>query len=449
MLVSHVNPLEYLFGLEFHGHKLGLDNIRVITDALGRPQDSYPSLIVAGTNGKGSVCAMLAAALTAGGHRTGCYTSPHLVDLNERYLVDGTPVPQDAIAAVIEDLRGLVDNLLRHGRLRAVPTFFEIATATAFELFCRRGVAVAVLEVGMGGRLDATNVASPCVGVITNIDLEHQQYLGDTIAAIASEKAGIIKPGMRLVSGERKVEARDVIGQTCDDRGATLVEAWSGVELYASFIEGRARMTVRTPVREYPACVLSLRGRHQIENAIVAVRALEALDAAGTAMPGDAIVRGLEDATWPGRLDLIELGDGRRVLLDAAHNPSGARALAAYLGEVYPKGLPLVLGVVRDKDLRGMLEALLPHATRVVVTEPPTPRATPAAACASLVREMKAGTGVAVIQESDPARALDLAFAGGTAACVSGSIFLVGAVLSFLKPQKRASTVTKSALEDV
>jgi dihydrofolate synthase / folylpolyglutamate synthase len=432
-----MNPLEYLFGLEFHGHKLGLDNIRAITDALGRPQDAYPSVIVAGTNGKGSVCAMLAAALTAAGHQTGCYTSPHLVNLTERYLVNGTPVPQDALAVVIEDLRRLADDLLRSGGLRAVPTFFEIATAAAFELFRRRRVAVAVLEVGLGGRLDATNVASPLVGVITNIDLEHQQYLGDTIAAIASEKAGIIKPGMHVVAGERKTEAREVIARVCREREATHVEAWSGVEPHASFIEGRVGMTLCTPVREYPACVLSLRGRHQLENAIVAVRALEALDAAGVTVPGNAVVRGLEGATWPGRLDLIELGDGRRVLLDAAHNPSGARTLAAYLGDAYPDGLPLVLGAVRDKDLRGILEVLMPHATRVVVTEPPTPRATPASVFAALVREMATETGLAVAQEPDPARALDLAFAGGSTVCVAGSIFLVGAVMAFVSPAGR------------
>jgi dihydrofolate synthase/folylpolyglutamate synthase len=437
VLVLHVNSLEYLFGLEFHGHKLGLDNIRVITDALGRPQDAYPSVIVAGTNGKGSVCAMLAAALTAAGHRTGCYTSPHLVDLNERYLVDGTPIPETVIAAVIEELRELVDDLRRNGILKAIPTFFEIATAAAFLLFRRRHVAVAVLEVGLGGRLDATNVASPRVGVITNIDLEHQRYLGDTVAAIAAEKAGIIKPGMALVSGERKTEAREVIGRVCHEQGATHVDAWTGVEVHASFVEGRVRMTLNTPVREYPACVLGLRGRHQMENAIVAVRALEALDAAGVTVRRDAIVRGLEDAAWPGRLDLIELGDGRRVLLDAAHNPSGARTLAAYLGEVHPGGLPLVLGAVRDKDFRGMLDALLPHATLVVVTEPPTPRATPAAACAAMVREMTADAGLTVIQEPDPARALDLALAGGAAACEAGSIFLVGAVMSFVRSPGR------------
>ncbi len=198
-----MQPLEYLFGLEFHGHKLGLDNIRAITDALGRPQDACPSVVVAGTNGKGSVCAMTSAALVAAGYRTGCYTSPHLVRIEERFAIDGVPVAPADLERVVEDLRALIDRLLADGRLQATPTFFEVATAAAFELFRRRGVEVAVLEVGLGGRLDATSVASPLAGAITNIALDHQQYLGATLAAIASEKAGIVKPGMRLVCGER------------------------------------------------------------------------------------------------------------------------------------------------------------------------------------------------------------------------------------------------------
>ena len=174
-----MQPLEYLFGLEFHGHKLGLDNIRALTDALGRPQDACPSLVVAGTNGKGSVCAMASAALTAAGFRTGCYTSPHLVHIEERFTIDGVMVAPAELERVVDDLRVLAGRLLAGGLLRATPTFFEVATAAAFELFRRRGVDVAVLEVGMGGRLDATSVASPLAGAITNIALDHQQYLGD------------------------------------------------------------------------------------------------------------------------------------------------------------------------------------------------------------------------------------------------------------------------------
>nr|HPK72060.1 Mur ligase family protein [Vicinamibacterales bacterium] len=172
-----MTPLEYLFGLEFHGRKFGLENILAITDALGRPQDACPSAAVAGTNGKGSVCAFVSAALTAAGHRTGCYTSPHLVRVEERFTVDGEPVGEAELAGVVEDLRALVSRLRAEGRLSASPTFFEVATAAAFELFRRRRVEVAVLEVGLGGRLDATTAAAPLAGAITNIDLDHQRDL--------------------------------------------------------------------------------------------------------------------------------------------------------------------------------------------------------------------------------------------------------------------------------
>jgi dihydrofolate synthase/folylpolyglutamate synthase len=426
-----MNAIEYLFGLEFHGHKLGLENIRTLADALGRPQDAYRSVHVAGTNGKGSVCAMLDAALRAAGHRVGLYTSPHLVHLEERFVVDGVPAARDEVEDVIDHIRALAEELQAHSRLRSVPTYFEVATATAFELFRRAGVNVAVLEVGLGGRLDATNVASPAVGVITNIDLEHEQYLGSTLAAIAGEKAGIVKPGMTVVTAERKPEARDVIARTCRDQRATLVDALAGAQVVATTIEGRIRASIDTPGRSYPAAVLGLRGRHQLDNAIVALRALEALDAAGIRVPPDAAVAGLEQARWPGRLDLIELGDGRRLLLDAAHNPAGARTLAAYLAETFPEGLPMVIGAVRDKDHRGMLTALLPHATRVVVTEPPTPRAAPVDHLATAVRDTleELRHPAQVFKVPDRGRALERAFGGGSTVCVTGSIFLIGAVI--------------------
>lgn len=437
-----MNAIEYLFGLEFHGHKFGLDNIRAITDALGRPQDAFRALHVAGTNGKGSVCAMAAAALRAAGHRTGSYTSPHLIDLEERFQVDGRALPRAQVETAVEDVRLAAVRLQAAGNLRAQPTFFEVATAAAFELFRRAGVSVAVLEVGLGGRLDATNVVAAPVGVITNIDLEHQQYLGSTIAEIAFEKAGIIKPGMQIVCGARQDEARAVIRDVCRARDARLTEAFDGVTTATSFVGGRIRLTCQTPARAYPACALGLRGRHQLENALVAVRALEAFSAAGVPVPGPAIITGLEGAVWPGRLDLIDWPSGCQVLLDAAHNPAGARTLADYLADVHPEGLPLVMGAVRDKDHRGMLEHLLPHARCVVVTEPPTPRAAPAADLAAVVRSVArslaqpAAEPLSVIEEPDPGRAIERAACEGPTVCVAGSIFLVGAVLAMARAHR-------------
>jgi dihydrofolate synthase / folylpolyglutamate synthase len=433
-----MNALEYLFGLEYHGHKFGLDNIRAITDALGRPQDTFRVLHVAGTNGKGSVCAMADAALRAAGHRTGCYTSPHLVRIEERFVVDGRALPPADVEAAIEHVRQVAARLQDEGRLQALPTFFEVATATAFELFRDARIEVAVVEVGLGGRLDATNITTPDVGVITNIDLEHQQYLGDTIAAIAAEKAGIIKRGMTVVTGERKPEALAVMTAACEDRGATLLEVTDVETRDISLTDGRTRVDFRTPVRTYGPCTLALRGRHQVDNAALAIRALEALDAAGVAVPAAAIVTGLESAYWPGRLDLIELEDHRRVLLDAAHNPAGARTFARYMAEVHPAGLPLVIGAVRDKDHRAMFDEILRHASAVVLTEPPTPRAAPSAGLATLARDVLAAHGLAgppVVDEPRLSAAIDRAFASGSTIGIVGSIFLVGAVLERLAPQ--------------
>jgi dihydrofolate synthase/folylpolyglutamate synthase len=432
-----MHPLEYLFGLEFHGHKLGLDNIRAVTDALGRPQDAYPSVAVAGTNGKGSVCAMASAALSAAGYRTGCYTSPHLVRVEERFTVDGAEVTAAELEEVVERLRVLAVDLRDAGRLHATPTFFEVATAAAFEIFRRRGVDVAVLEVGMGGRLDATTVASPRTGAITNIALDHQQYLGETLEQIAFEKAGVLKPGMRLICGEQSAGPRRVIAEVCAARGATLVDAFDGVEAATAVADGVTSLTLRTPAGAYGPVPLGLRGRHQVRNAIVAVRLLEALSETGVAVPAPAIEQGLRAARWPGRLDWRRLADGRRVLLDAAHNEAGAATLADYVRETVPGGRqPLVFGAVRDKDHAGMLRHLLPCASRVVITVPPTPRAAAPEDLRAAALALDPAADVAI--ERDPEGAMDAAWASAPAITVAGSIFLLGAVLPVLESRGAA-----------
>ncbi len=432
-----MHPLEYLFGLEFHGHKLGLDNIRVITEALGRPQDACPSVVVAGTNGKGSVCAMVSAALRAAGYRTGCYTSPHLVRVEERFAIDGAPVAAAELEAVVEDLRALCGRLQADGSLQATPTFFEVATAAAFEIFRRRRVEVAVLEVGMGGRLDATSVATPLAGAITNIALDHQQYLGDTLEAIAREKAGIAKPGMRIVCGERAAGPRRVIEAVCAGRGARVVDAAAGAAVDASTADGTTMVTIRTPAGAYGPLTPGLAGRHQWQNALVAVRLLEELAAAGLGVPARAIACGVRDARWPGRLDWRRLPGGRRVLLDAAHNEAGAAALAAYLREAVAGGCqPLVFGAMRDKDRGAMLRHLLPCASRVVLTAPPTPRAADPDAIRAEVLAIDPGADAMVVR--DPGAALDAAWSAGPSITVAGSIFLLGAVLPVLESRGAA-----------
>ena len=256
---------------------------------------------------------MIDAALRAAGHHSARYTSPHLVDLAERFVIDGRPVSPSALAAAAADVRAAVEGLLAAGELQVQPTFFEVTTAVAFELFRRAGVGVAVLEVGLGGRLDATNVVAPpqlLATAITSIDFDHQLYLGTTLRAIALEKAGIIKPGVPLVVGALPPDAAAAIEEVAAGRGAAVI---------------------RAEASDTGSMTIGLAGAHQRLNAAVAVGVLRLLDAAGVPVPAAAIEAGVADPQWPGRLDVRRFSDGRELLLDAAHNPAGAAALASYL----------------------------------------------------------------------------------------------------------------------
>jgi dihydrofolate synthase/folylpolyglutamate synthase len=424
-----VEPLEYLFSLEHFGIKLGLDNIATLVEALGRPQDRYASLLVAGTNGKGSTTAMLDAALRAAGYRVGRYTSPHLVRIEERFLIDGRPVATEQLTEVLADLQDRIGWLCKTGALAASPTFFEVSTAAALELFRRAGVELAVLEVGLGGRFDATNIVEAVAGAITTIDFDHEQYLGETLEEIAAEKAGIIKRGMLVVLGERKPAPRAVIEAVGHAQRARLVDAFDEVDLAVEMDEGHPLVRLRTRRHDYGWIRLGLRGRHQVVNALVALRLLEELGSVGFPVGAEAIGGGLSAVWWPGRLQIIEVG-GRPLLLDAAHNPAGARALAAYLGECHPGGLPVVFGAMRDKRVTGMFAALSPHATWLVCTQPRLARAAPAAL---LAEKARAVLDCPVVVEPDPLRAVERALdqASGIA-CVTGSLFLVGEILDRL-----------------
>ena len=424
------DPIAALFARGHFGIKLGLDNIRALCEALGRPERAYPTLIVAGTNGKGSVAAMVSTALTAAGHRTGRYTSPHLVSIEERFAIDGRAAPTGAVAEALGRAFAAEQTLQREGRLTVDATFFELATAAAFELFREAEVDVAVLEVGLGGRFDATNVAEPLAGAITSIDLDHTAHLGGTIAEIAFEKAGVIKPGMTVVVGDRKAEALEVIDRVARAQGARQVRARDGAVADADIVDGRTLVTLRTPVRDYGRVALALGGRHQAENALVAVRLLESLPDLGIAVDGPAIVHALEHVEWPGRLQLVELAGGRAVLLDAAHNVAGAGALAAYLAEAWPVRVPLVFAAMRDKDATGMLAALGGSVSRMIFTAPPVDRATAPGDLVGLAR----ASGLTIPVEAVPGvgGALERAFGYGPRVVAAGSIFLLGEMLPLL-----------------
>jgi dihydrofolate synthase/folylpolyglutamate synthase len=423
-----VDELAYLFSLEQFGIKFGLDNIRAILARLGHPERAFRSVHIAGTNGKGSVTAMVDSVLRFAGHRSARYTSPHLVDLSERFVIGGLAVEPAAMRAGARDVRDAIEALRSDGTLQAAPTFFEATTALAFELFRRAAVEVAVIEVGLGGRLDSTNVIEPVMTAITSIDFDHQQYLGSTLEAIAAEKAGIIKAGVPVVVGDLGPEAMATVERIARERNAEIVRARDGI------VTSRPRTAtapmntfeLRTPLRDYGVLTLALRGEHQVANAIVAVRLLERLDGCGVDVPTESIREGLARVTWPGRLDHRTLAGGRELILDAAHNPAGAAALASYLRHIGGEPPVLVFGAMRDKDVHGMLSTLLPTVGRMIVTRASNSRSADPETLAAEARAIAPSLGVEVV--ASPTDAMAAAWSSSSRVLVAGSIFLLGDV---------------------
>jgi dihydrofolate synthase / folylpolyglutamate synthase len=406
--------VDFIFGLERFGMKFGLANMAVLCAALDHPEAAFPSVIVAGTNGKGSVTAMVDTALGAAGHRSARYTSPHLQRIEERFVIDGREVAPDALEAAAARIQHVVERLVASGELPALPTFFECTTAVAFELFREARVDIAVLEVGLGGRLDATNIVSPIAAAIVSIDFDHQAQLGNTLTSIAAEKAGVIKPGIPVVCGAMPADALDVIARTCAELGATLIRADEDPALAA----------------RVAAMPLSLAGAHQQANAAVAIRLLEAIDrneVAHLPVSDEAIRSGLAKTSWPGRLERFT-ANGCAVLLDAAHNPAGTRALASYLRTFAPSGVTMVFGVMKDKAVAEMLEPLRASVVEMLCTTAPTPRAMEAGELAGVAQE----AGLRAEAVHDPMEALTRACRRGRPVVVAGSIFLVGPVREWL-----------------
>jgi dihydrofolate synthase/folylpolyglutamate synthase len=397
--------------------KFGLENISRLCAALDHPERAFRPVIVAGTNGKGSVTAMVHHALVAAGHRAARYTSPHLERLEERYVIGSAEIDRTRLLEAAETVRGAIDQLERTGGLTAPPTFFECATAMAFEAFRDAGVTIAVLEVGLGGRLDATNVVTPIAAAITSIDFDHQAQLGNTLASIAFEKAGVVKPGIPVVAGPLPAEAEAVIADVCRERRAHFIHAAECVDLNALLGES----------------ALALAGTHQRVNAEVAACLLRQIDAAGVAVPQDAIKQGLTGVSWPGRLEHLRHG-ASEILLDAAHNPAGARALAEYVAGSPWQGGALVFGVMHDKDARAMLHALAPVCSALICTTPDTPRAMPAETLAGIARTIGSAAWT-ISSVPAPADALALAARAHRRVIVAGSIFLIGPVRGILRPR--------------
>ena len=414
-------------------HKFDLEHMRVLLRALGHPERTFPSVLIAGTNGKGSTAATLASILRASGLKSGLYTSPHLIRINERIRI-GEQISDQDFAQLHRDVDTAAEQLVAAGELPWHPSFFEMMTAIAFRYFARERVNVAVLEVGMGGRLDATNVVEPLVSVIADISLDHQKYLGNTVSEIAREKAGIIRPGGAVVTLPQQPAANDVIGDTILEMGATGISAVQYVPpVSPASAEYHKAQTGRS---QYPLEVMGkqilvdtpLVGRHQLRNVALAITAAEQVAKKGfTGITAESIERGIRDTTWPGRFQIIEPKQGwPEIVLDVAHNPAGAWALRSSLSERYEdRPLIFVVGAMRDKAISEIAEILFPMAERVIATQPQNPRA----AMPEEIRQAAARTGTDIeCVAAVPAaieRAREAALPDGVIV-VTGSIYLVG-----------------------
>ncbi|HET7100262.1 MAG TPA: folylpolyglutamate synthase/dihydrofolate synthase family protein [Terriglobia bacterium] len=414
-------------GHELHGRKFDLDAIRAILAALGHPERRYPTAIVAGTNGKGSTTAMLAAILERAGYRTGLYTSPHLIRVNERIRINGRELSDDEFAAAFTAVHQVVEKLIGARVLPYHPSFFEYLTAVAFQHFALAAVDFAVLEVGMGGRLDATNVTNASVAVITNVDLDHQEFLGNTLIAIAAEKAGVIKPGRPVVSGCEHPEVREVIRQKCRETGVEFIETGGiGAAHNLFHLDGRYGFDLQMDGGDLQRITLQLAGRFQVKNAVVAATAVGQLRRAGFRIPPEAIREGLQAASWPGRLEIIR--QRPLILLDGAHNPAAAREVAEFVrGHFKGRKLRLVYATMKDKAVGEISSILFPLAEAVYLTRPGLDRAA--------LPEAILDSAVAVPRQTaiqpDPARALQQAVEASLPddiVLVAGSLFLVGAI---------------------
>jgi len=425
-------------------HKFDLAHVRVLLRALEHPERRFPSVLIAGTNGKGSTAATLASILQAAGVKTGLYTSPHLVRINERIRINDEEISDDKFALLHDLVERTAERLIEDGDLPWHPSFFEMLTAMAFEHFATSKVDIAVLEVGMGGRLDATNVVEPLLSVITDISLDHQKFLGNTIAEIAGEKAGIIHPGGVVVTLPQSPAANDVIGHAVLEQNARAVSAVPYVPSVSpasgNYLSLRANAVASGPILRYPLQVMgkeivvetSLVGRHQLRNIALAIAAAEELSQKFP-ITAESIETGIRQTHWPGRFQVIPpQGDDPEYVFDVAHNPAGAWALRSTLSACYEdRRLIFVFGAMRDKAIAEISEILFPLAERVIATQADNPRsATP-----EEIREAASRTQADIELAPDVPSALERArsFAGtGAVVVITGSIYVVGEAMRTL-----------------
>lgn len=419
--------------------KFDLENIAILAERLGRPDRAYPSAHIAGTNGKGSTAAFLESILRRAGFRTGLYTSPHLERINERLRINGEEIGDESFAAIFTRLQALIEELLAAHKLRAHPTYFECVTAMAFECFARERVEFGVFEVGLGGRLDATNILLPVVSVITRIDFDHENFLGHSLKEIAGEKAGILKREVPVIVGEQRPEAREVILTRADRLRCPVVETTQAFQItQVSSQNGffRARIIELSSDDSFDIAP-SLPGRFQLQNALNALAAARYLAQRGYRISPSDIMEGISKTAWPGRLEKLQSSPD--LYLDGAHNPGAARELARFLEENFAnRKIWMVYGALRDKAVDEVAGRLFPHAAEVIFTEPRTSRAISAPRLAEIASHH--ASSFTVISSAE--QALDQALAQAApddAIFITGSLYLVGQLRHYWKQREQVA----------
>ncbi|UCG70562.1 MAG: bifunctional folylpolyglutamate synthase/dihydrofolate synthase [Thermoplasmata archaeon] len=422
--MEYEEAIEYLYDLKIYGMSLGLERIEYLLKVLDSPHKDLKVIHVAGTNGKGSVCAMLSSILQSAGYKVGLFTSPHLISFEERIRVDGVLIPKDRICAMVERIKPIADTMAKSGKFDH-PTFFEIVTAMAFEHFFQEDVDFAILEVGLGGRLDATNVIRPVVSVITTVDLDHIHVLGKSLEEVAGEKAGIIKNGVPVISGIENDDLLTMIKQKCKEKGS---------DIYASkecgtYIKKQGNLDaqifdIELNDKRYQDLKIHLLGDHQLKNALTAALTVDVMDRIGIRIPVKSQREGFENTRWPARFEVIKKDP--MVVLDCAHNPAGMRALNSTLMKIFKDmKLTLVIGIMRDKDIPGIVKEIANSAENIIVTRPKFERAAEPEIIESEVKKycnnvlIKSNVADAVGYAIERASQKDII-------CITGSIFNVG-----------------------
>lgn len=427
--MNFAEATQYLLSLghETLAMKLGLRNTELLLEQLDRPHQSYEVVQIAGTNGKGSTAVMLDSICRAAGISSGLYTSPHLVSITERIRINGDAISEAEFAKSASAVRSAAEDLLSRGLIEALPTFFEHVTAIALLAFRSAGIKIAILETGLGGRLDATTVAEAATVAITPVSLDHQEYLGETLQEIASEKAAIIRSGVTAIVAPQSEVVRQVVLQRCHYVNVDPVIDGCHYSDVSATTDGHLQADFETSNDRYEQVLLGLRGRHQLANAAVAVQLAEALRTRGFVISKAAILTGLKTAEHPGRLSFL----GKSLLLDGAHNAAAARALRDYLVEFVPPPVTLVFGAMRDKPIEEMAAILFPRVHRLILTEPANLRAASVESLEELAKEFLTEQSLYLVPRVVDALKLahQITPPGGTI-CVTGSLYLVGEVMA-------------------